>query len=186
MMITVQLQRRLLTVEEYHKMIDAGIFHEDDRIELINGEIIETSPIGSEHAGHVNRINKFFNILLGEKALLTIQNPISIGDTSEPEPDIVVAKPSDHFYSKHHPTPDDIYLIIEVADSSVEIDREIKLPLYAEAGIPEYWIVNLVQSQIEVYRSPQAKTYRSKETINTDGSLYFEPFDLTRASLKIE
>jgi Uma2 family endonuclease len=159
----VQLQRRLLTVAEYHTMIDAGILTESDRLELLNGEIIYMSPIGSPHAAMVRRLDEILHQLLKGKALVSTQNPVAIADFSEPEPDIALLKRRADYYVDGHPQPQDIFLVIEVADSSLGTDREVKLPIYATAGIPVYWIVNLTDQQIEVYHTPDEGIYKVRE-----------------------
>lgn len=176
--MTVPLKRRLINVEEYHRMIEVGILTEDDRVELLNGEIIEMSPIGSKHAACVNRVSNLLMKLLFDKAIVSVQNPILTNDLSEPEPDITVLKLKDDFYSDKHPSGEDIHLIIEVADSSVIIDREVKLPLYAASNIPEYWIVNLEKKEIEVHKNPDGSIYKLRELMQTGDTIHFKTFDL--------
>lgn len=156
------IERRTFTVDEYHRMAEMGILTEDDRVELINGEIVAMSPINSPHAGHVKRINALFTRLLGEQTIVSVQDPLTIQDASEPEPDIMLLHPRDDFYASAHPQPEDVYLLIEVADSSVRTDQEVKIPVYAQAQVVEVWIVNLAGQQIEVYRSPSAGKYQEK------------------------
>lgn len=176
--MSVQISKRLLTVSDYHKMAEAGILTEDDRVELIHGEIIEISPIGSLHTSHVKRINKLLNKLLGDQAIISIQDPVAINDYSEPEPDIAILRYRDDFYKEKHPTPSDVFLIIEVADTSLDYDRDTKLKLYANAGIPEFWIVNLEDEQIEVYKTPIRDSYFSEEKISRGGQIFLKMFDL--------
>lgn len=176
--MTIQLNRRLLTAEEYHKMGEVGILTEDDRIELIYGEIIQMSPIGSEHAGTINRINALLNESLGSRVIVSVQNPLRIDDLSEPEPDIAILRPDANFYADRHPTPQDVFLLIEVADTSLTYDREVKIPMYANAGISEYWIINLQRSELEVYLEPKENTYGVKKTFNSEGVLHIESLDL--------
>jgi Uma2 family endonuclease len=161
--MSVKLMRHMFNVIEYHKMIDAGIFIEDDHIELINGEIIEMTPIGSRHAGTVKRLNNLFSNRLCDRAIISIQDPVHLNDYSEPEPDIALLKPRDDFYSNAHPKPkpDDLLLIIEIADTSIGYDREVKIPLYAESLIQEVWILNLNDALLEVYREPQNSKYQN-------------------------
>lgn len=151
------------TVDEYHRMIETGILTEDDRVELINGEIIAMSPINSPHNGRVIRINALFSNLLGQRAVIGVQGPLQIPSISEPEPDIMLLKPRHDFYSDSHPQPKDVYLLIEVADSSLTIDRQIKLPLYATANVPEVWIVNVADQQVEIYRTPVDGQYQGQQ-----------------------
>ena len=156
-------ERHTFTVDEYHQMAETGILTEDDRVELINGEIIAMSPINSPHGGSVKRINALFTKLLAEEVIVSVQDPLVVGDLSEPEPDIMLLKPQDDFYASAHPQPEDVYLLIEIADSSVRIDQEVKLPVYASAKVPEVWIVNLPEQQVEVYRSLMNNHYQAKE-----------------------
>lgn len=182
--MTVQVERQLFTVEEYYKMAEVGILKPSDRFELIKGEIYKMSPINSQHAGHVTRLNTLLNKLLADKAIISIQNPIHISNFSEPEPDIAVLKPVDHFYIERHPQPEDVLLIIEISDTSLRHDRQVKLPLYAEAGIPEVWILNLLENAIEIYSSPAHQSYqaslilKSGEKIAIPMGLYLEVKDI--------
>jgi Uma2 family endonuclease len=159
--MALPLRRLLFTVDQYHQLEKIGVLTEDDRVELIHGEIVEMAPIGERHFGHVNRFNYIFSRLFGDRALLHIQNPVRLGPRIEPEPDVVLLKPRDDFYETGVPTPADVLLLIEIADSSVEYDRNTKVPLYGQAGIVEYWLVNLVQDQIVVYRDPSPTGYRT-------------------------
>jgi len=149
----------LFNVTEYHRLGDAGILSEDDRVELINGEIIEMSPIGSLHASCVKRMARLLYRKLGETVLVGTQDPVELDDGLEPQPDLSILKPHEDEYARAHPRPPDVLLIIEVADSSIEYDRSIKLPLYANAGIPETWIVNLNDETIEQFSAPRNGEY---------------------------
>ncbi|MFN7117341.1 MAG: Uma2 family endonuclease [Saprospiraceae bacterium] len=176
--MATQAQKRLFTVEEYYKMAEVGILAPDARVELINGEIIEMSPIKSNHAGHVRRISTLLNEILLRKAIIDIQNPLHINAHSEPQPDIMVLKLSPDFYTSRHPKPEDVYLLIEVADTSVRYDREVKLPLYAAAGVPEVWIVNLKKRCVEQYRQPKDDEYTLHEVAQEDDILQLTSFDI--------
>ncbi|MBD2677553.1 MULTISPECIES: Uma2 family endonuclease [Nostoc] len=158
--MTVQLLRRKFTVEQYHKMLESGILTEDDRVELIRGEIIEISPIGTKHAACVNRLINLLVQLLGKRVIVAAQNPIVLNDNSQPQPDVALLKPRDDFYATAHPQPQDIFLLIEVADSTIEYDREEKIPLYAEANIIEVWLVDINEQIVEVYQQPTAAGYQ--------------------------
>jgi Uma2 family endonuclease len=158
--MAVAIARRLFNVAEYYRMAEAGIFSEDDRVELIEGEIAQMTPIGSGHAGRVLRIGTLFSRQVGDAALVNVQNPIRLGDFSEPQPDVALLRPRDDFYAQGHPTPADVLLLIEVADTSLAYDRGVKAPLYARARIPELWIVNLLEDLIEVYTDPVDGAYR--------------------------
>src|ERR671938_544657 len=141
--MSVQVAKRCFSVDEYYRMGEAGILTEDDRVELIEGEIIEMSPIGSRHAACVNRLNTLLGRHLRQTAIVSVQNPIRLDAYSEPEPDVALLRPRADYYESGHPTPADALLIVEVADTSADYDRIIKLPLYAKAGIPEAWLVDL-------------------------------------------
>jgi len=145
---------RRLSVTEYHKMGEIGMFEENEYVELIDGVIREMSPKGSRHTASVSNLTNLLPLLLAGKALIRVQDPIVLDDNTEPEPDVAVIKPRNDNYSESHPRAEDVLLLIEVADTSLEYDREIKLPRYANAGVPEVWIVNLVENIVEVYREP--------------------------------
>lgn len=158
--MTISIEKRLLNVAEYRKMAEVGILHPEDRMELISGEIIKMSPIKSNHASHVMKINTFLNQIYKGKKIINVQNPLHLNHNSEPEPDLMVLQLKDNFYQDHHPKPHDVQLLIEVADSSLAYDQSIKLPLYAEAGIPNFWIINLEAQCIEAYAQPGNGTYK--------------------------
>lgn len=149
--------KRLFTVSEYHSMAEAGILSEEDRVELIEGEIYRMAPIGSRHAGCVNRLIHLFK---GAEGILPAQNPVVLNDFSEPQPDMALLRWRDDFYASSHPNPDDILLLIEVADSSVGFDRRVKIPLYARRGIRELWLVDLTRNAVEVHRQPSPTAFR--------------------------
>lgn len=169
--MSVQIARRFFTVDEYHRMGAAGIFSEDDRVELIDGEILKMSPIGSRHAASVNRLNMLFNNLLGGRAIVSVQNPVVLNDFSEPEPDIAILKPHDDFYAQALPTATDVLLIIEVADTSVEYDRDIKLPAYARSGVPEVWLADIPAETVTAYTEPANGVYRSARAYQRGDSI---------------
>lgn len=173
--MSIHLAKRLLTVAEYHKMAEVGILDEDDRVELINGEIIEMSPIGSMHTSRVKRIMRLFhNMPNVEKYLISVQDPISLGKYSEPEPDLAILYFRADFYEEKHPEPQDILLLIEVSDTSLGYDREVKKPLFAAAGIPELWIVNIEDEQVEVYRKPQNGDYIHRQDFKRGDTIFIE------------
>lgn len=173
--------RRLVSVDDYHRMAEAGILTERDRVELIDGEIIIMSPIGSKHAGHVKRINALLSRLLKTKAVISIQDPVHLNDFSEPEPDIAVLKPAPDFYTSRHPRPEDIHLVIEVSDSSLNWDRENKLPMYAAAGVKECWLVNIMAKEIEIYRVPSGNIYKYREIAREKDTISLTDFDFSVA-----
>jgi Uma2 family endonuclease len=158
--MSVHVLRRRFTVDEYYRMAEAGILHEDDRIELIEGEIVEMAPIGSNHASNVDRLTHLFFERVGRGAIIRVQSPIHLGEYSEPQPDITLLRPRPDFYASAHPGPQDVLLVAEVAETSIAYDREVKSPIYARAGIREYWIVDLAGESVEVYRDPSPDGYR--------------------------
>ena len=164
-MATVNPTKHLTNIDEWRKLGEANIFPPVSRLELINGEILEMSPIGFNHSGHLNRINKLFAKLIPDTVIPSVQNPLQLGDLSEPEPDFMLLKPNDDFYSSRHPNAEDVLLLIEVADSSLTFDQNQKLRLYALHGIPEYWLLNLNDLSLEVYRKPNGEVYAEKTTL---------------------
>lgn len=152
-------------------MAAAGVLSEDDRVELIEGEIVEMNPIGSRHAACVGRLTKLLERLAGDRVIVWVQNPVQINEYSEPLPDVTLLKRRDDFYAQANPQPSDALLIIEVADSSVEYDRDIKIPLYAGAGIPEVWLINLPKETIEIYTQLVGDTYREIRIVKRGESL---------------
>jgi Uma2 family endonuclease len=175
--------RRALTVAEYHRMGEVGILTEDDRVELIEGELVAMSPIGSEHSGTVNALNQCLVEAIGRRGVVAVQNPVRLDDLSEPQPDFSVLKPRADFYRRATPRPDEVLLIVEVADSSLAYDRNVKRSLYARHAIPEFWIVNLVAGEIEVCRTPEGEQYTSISRVGRDGVL--EPQLLPGATIPV-
>jgi Uma2 family endonuclease len=151
--------RHAFTVHEWHRMGDAGLFGEDARLELLDGEVIEMAPIGSPHGGCVNRLTRLLVTLLGEGAVVAPQNPVVLNEISEPHPDIAVLAPRDDMYSRSHATPGEILLLIEVAGTSLTFDRGAKASYYAASGVAETWVVDLEGEQIFVMRSPGSDGY---------------------------
>ncbi len=156
--------RRKFTVEEYHRLAEAGILGEDDRVELIDGEIVQMSPIGARHAACVARLTRQLG-RLEERAILWVQNPIRLGDFGEPQPDVALLRHRPDFYAAGHPGPEDVLLVVEVAETSAAYDRQVKVPLYARWGVPEAWLVDLEQDRIEVYRGPSPEGYREVQVV---------------------
>lgn len=174
--MAVQVLRRRFTVEEYYRMAQAGILNEDDRVELIEGEIIEMAPIGSRHAAHVKGLNRLFSQQVGQEVLISVQDPVRLSERSEPQPDIALLRFRPDLYATSHPGPADVLLLIEVADATVEYDREVKAPLYAREGIREFWLVDLPGERIEVYRDPSPEGYRQVRTVQRGERLSPEAF----------
>ncbi|MBI2864712.1 MAG: Uma2 family endonuclease [Chloroflexi bacterium] len=159
--VVVQYARRWFTVEEYHRMAEAGILGEDDRVELIEGEVMQMTPIGRRHASCLARLSELFYGAMRGAAIVWPQNPVDLGEYSEPEPDLAILRRQPDFYLSGHPTPADVYLLIEICDSSVEPDRRVKVPLYARGGIAEVWLIDLEQETITVYHDPSSGGYRT-------------------------
>lgn len=157
----MQLDKVRFSVDRFEQMTEAGIFSEDDRIELIEGELIKMSPIGTRHAACVDRLNYLLVKSLSDLVIVRVQSPIILGQYSEPEPDLTLLKPRKDFYVNRHPGPTDVKLIVEVSDKSLGYDREVKLPLYAKANIPEVWIVNLEHFSVEMYTNETQSGYES-------------------------
>lgn len=147
-------QAKRFTLDEYHQLTDLGFFHEDDHIELINGEIIQMVSKGTAHETCLRNLWKQLPKLVGDRATLQSQAPITLPPNSEPEPDFAIVHNRDDNYLSAHPSPVDILLVMEVADSSLSYDQDVKIPLYAQAGISDYWIFNLFDNHLECYSEP--------------------------------
>lgn len=157
--MAIQVLRHRFTVEDYYRMAATGVLSEDDRVELLDGEIVDMTPIGSGHMGCVNRLTQLFSLGCGTRAIVQVQGPIRLGPHSEPQPDLALLRPRPDFYAEGHPGPDAVLLLVEVADTSLDVDRTVKLPLYARARIPEVWLVDLLGGRVEVHRAPEATGY---------------------------
>lgn len=184
--MAVQLLRRRFTVEEYHRMAQAGIFSEDDRVELIEGEIVAMTPIGSRHAACVGRLTHIFASIVGERAIVWVQNPLRLGPDSEPQPDLALLRLRADFYAEAHPGPEDVLLVVEVAETSAEYDRTVKLPLYARSGIREVWLVDLATVSVEVCSDPTPGGYQRVRSIRRGERLSlgaFPPMELAADDL---
>ncbi|NOX43097.1 MAG: Uma2 family endonuclease [Gammaproteobacteria bacterium] len=155
------LHRHRITVEDYYKIGEAGIFSEKDKVELIEGEIIDMVPIGSQHAYILNKLNRVFTRQAPDNTLVRIQDPLRLDKYNEPEPDLALVTNND--YSKHHPCPSDTLLVIEVADSSLTYDSKVKIPLYARHNIPQVWLVNVSDRIVHVFQQPENGEYQLKD-----------------------
>ncbi len=158
-----EVQRYRFDVDEFARMGEAGVFTEDDRVELIDGEIREMTPIGSPHAGVVNRLTELMVMRLSGRANVIVQNPIRLDRHTEPQPDLVVARRRENFYADRHPEPGDVLLVVEVADSSLRYDRAEKVPRYAAAGIPETWLVDVEAGAVTVCTDPGPEGYARQQ-----------------------
>ncbi len=164
---------RPLTAEDYHRMGEAGIFSENERVELIEGQLVAMAAIGTPHFAAVNVLTRLLVRAAGDLATVSVQNPVRLSDWSEPEPDVTLIRPRNDEYRSALPGPADVLLIIEVASGSLDYDQGVKLPLYAKHNIQEFWIVNLDPARVEVYRSPNAtnRDYASSLLVGRDGLL---------------
>jgi Uma2 family endonuclease len=175
--MAVPIQKRFVTVDEYHRMAEEGVFPPDARLELIRGEIVEMSPIGPAHAGSVRRFIRNFSARLSPYAIVDAQNPVELRDQeSEPQPDITLLRLRDDLYSTATPAPGDTLLVVEVAESSLSYDRRVKMHLYAEAGIPESWLVDLNSGTLLVHRRPSPEGYQDVRAYRRGESVSPEAF----------
>ena len=158
--MAVQAQHHRFSVDDYHRLVEAAVLDEDDRVELIRGELIEMAPIGSRHAESLRQLHRALASVVGDRAVVAVQDPLRLAD-SEPQPDLMLVSPRSGGYWDAHPGVADVLLVVEVADTTAGTDREIKLPLYAAAGVPEAWLVDLVAGCLEVHRGPRLEGYRS-------------------------
>jgi Uma2 family endonuclease len=165
-------RRRRFTVDEYHRMAEAGILREDERVELLDGDVVEMSPVGDRHVEALNRCNRRFVLALGERAVVSPQNPVRLDPHNEPQPDLAVARPD----VVGAPRLGEILLAVEIADSSVDEDRADKVLRYARAGVPETWLLNALDGELEVYREPGPGGYARTFTLRPDRQVACEAF----------
>ena len=164
--MAVVLKRRRFTLEEYHRMGETGILDEDERVELIEGEIVEMTPIGWPHASVVARLTRLFSARFADQAIVWVQNPLALPQqVSEFQPDLALLKPRSDFYRGKAVEPDDALLVVEVMDSSVAHDRRVKLPIYARGGVPEVWLVNVNDDTVDIRRDPTPDGYRDRHLV---------------------
>lgn len=159
------------TIDDYHRMIAAGIL-DDRRVELLQGEIVEMSPEGEPHAYFSSAAAEYLIQLLGDRAMIRSSKPITLPNDSEPEPDLAIVQRLGREYLKHHPKPENIFWLIEYSDSSLDKDLQTKSQIYAEVKILEYWVVNLQQRQLVVFREPQDREYATKFRLTTGETIY--------------
>ena len=162
-------RRHRISVDEYYRMAEVGLLAPDARVELIDGEIIDMAPIGTDHGSVVSDLTHLFVHAVGERAIVRIQNPVRLDRSSEPQPDVAVLAPRDHRYRHAHPAPADVLLLIEVSDSTLRYDRDVKVPLYARHGIAEVWIVDLKNGELRTYRLPEGGSYADQKTTKQPG-----------------
>jgi Uma2 family endonuclease len=157
--VAVSVTRHRFSVDDYYRMAEAGILRYKERVELIEGEIVDMAPVGRRHAACVDRLNDLFARGLGDRAIVRVQGPLRLHHRSEPQPDLVVLRRRADFYARRDARPEDAFLVIEVADTTERYDRLVKVPMYARAGIPEVWLVDLTAMRITAYREPSADGY---------------------------
>jgi Uma2 family endonuclease len=172
----VNTQIRPLTTAEYYGMIESGIIREGERVELISGQLFTMAAKGTRHTVSTTRLIEELPRLIQRRAIVRCQDPITLPNNSEPEPDIVIARLRSDDYINSHPSPADIILVIEVADSTIKFDRDTKAPLYAATGISEYWIVNLIDDRLEIYRQPEGAIYTSVQIVTPPRSINLPEF----------
>ena len=173
--MVVSARKRLLTLEEYDRMVESGILAEDERVELIRGEILELAPIGNRHAACLRRLLRILRQDVGPDILLDVQNPVRLAtQDSQPQPDLALLQPRDDGYLEQPPAEDNILLLVEISDSSLTYDRDVKIPLYAQAGVPEVWLVDLQSAAVSIYRRPTSQGYREVQRLQRDDELTCE------------
>jgi Uma2 family endonuclease len=181
-----RVPRHRLTVRDYHRLGGAGILGEDDRVELLEGQLVDMSPIGPRHALAIDALTEFLVLAVAGRAAVRVQNPIVLDDASEPQPDFALVRRPWHGYPNEHPRPADVYLLIEVADSSLEFDLGAKLELYARAGIHEFWVVDLTSNRVLVHRHPGDSKYDSVTIVEMSDVLQVEALpDVTIPAARI-
>jgi Uma2 family endonuclease len=169
-----QVPRHRLTVRDYHRLAEAGVLGEDDRIELLEGQLVDMAAIGPRHALAVDALTELLVMAAVGQAVVRVQNPIVLDDTSEPQPDFTLLRRPWHGYPDEHPRPPDVYLLVEVADSSLDFDLGAKLELYARSGIREFWVVDLTANRVLVHRHPSDGSYGSVTSVDMSGTLQVE------------
>ncbi|MEL6638372.1 MAG: Uma2 family endonuclease [Bacteroidota bacterium] len=183
--MTVNVKTWKIEADAYLQMMEAGIIRASDRVELFDGKIVEMSPIGNSHAGMVDRIANVLMLYIKGRAIIRVQNPVRLSELSMPQPDVAILHQNDNYYSDTTPGPADIHLLIEVADSSLDYDQDFKLHHYAEAGIREYWIVDLPQHRLLRYYEASGQEYRHREIIQVHQSVTLRDFDLEIPALEL-
>lgn len=160
-----------ITVAEYERMIEEGLLTEDDRVELLEGVIVEMSPIGVPHATAVNNLTRYFARHAPDDVVVSVQNPTRLSGFSQPQPDLLLYRPAAGRNARHHPLPAETLLLVEVSDSTLVYDRDEKLPSYATAGVPEVWIVDIEGRRVLRYRKPSGGVYEAQECLVAGQSL---------------
>lgn len=180
----VQLLRKKFTITEFEQMAETGIIKDEDRFELIEGELIDMGKIGNRHAACVRRLLRLLTQVIADQAIIDVQNPIQLGNYSQPQPDLAILSRKNDYYEAAHPTPEDIFLLVEVADTTIETDREIKIPLYAKHNIIEVWLINLNREVVEVYSQSNLNSY-TEEKIFTKGQI-ISPISFPEININVD
>ncbi len=167
----VSASKYLFTTRDFHRMAEAGVFGDDERVELLGGEVVPMTPIGPRHASWVTTLHRALDRAAGQDAVIRTQNPVVLGDYWEPQPDIAVVRFRPDWYRDAHPVPADILLLVEVGDSSIDDDRERKLPAYATAGVPEVWLIDVARRLVHIFRNPSSTGYLDVRTLGADDRL---------------
>jgi Uma2 family endonuclease len=183
-MSTETTNKKLFTVDEYHRMAEVGILPEASRFELVRGEIIEMTIPGSPHSGRVNRLTYLFVSRFGQSVIVSGQNPVTLNVQSEPMPDLALLRPRHDFYTSAHPSAEDVLLVVEISDTTVRYDSTVKAALYAEAGIPEYWLLDITRDVLVVRTDPAAGKYRNVQILRRGEAV--SPQKLPAASFSID
>ena len=171
----VQAQHRF-SVKDYYRMAETGVLRPDAQVELLDGRILDMSPIGPFHGSVVNRLSRLFNLKASERWLVSTQAPLHLDDLSEPQPDVMLLRPEADDYASRHPGPNDVFLLIEVSDTTLDYDRSEKLPAYGRSGVREVWIVNLNEKSIELYRDPNFTGYGSQAVLRPGDAASVQAF----------
>jgi Uma2 family endonuclease len=182
--VAIQLTPRRFTADEYHQMIEAGVFGQNERLELIDGEIVQMSPIGDRHAECVRRLNELLGQLCFGRAIVDVQDPIVVGAEYAPQPDLALLRPRADYYAAHTPTATDCLLVIEVADTSAEFDRQIKMPRYARGGVAELWLVDLERDAVVVYQDPVGDAYQHVQVFRRGETIALGAAEKTRVQVQ--
>jgi Uma2 family endonuclease len=172
-------RRHRITVEHFYRMAEAGLFAEDERVELIEGEIIDVAPMGSPHAGLLSHLAALIAPLVASRYLVRQQLPLRLGNDSEPLPDIAVVRHRDDYYTSRHPTAADVVLVVEVSSTTLRFDRNVKVQMYARHGIPELWVLDTNATQIHYYRTPADGSYSVAGTVPLTGRIPIEALSIT-------
>ena len=183
--MVIEMTKRRFSVKDLYLMDEAGVFCENDRVELVDGEIIEMAPIGSYHNGSVNALNRVFARSVPEDIIVQVQGPLRVDDTTVFQPDLAILRPRDDDYFKSNPTPEDVLLIIEVSDSTAAYDRNVKIPKYAQAGVPEVWQVNLPYGFIDRFVDPDTSTGRYRSVMRHSHGQRIVPTHLSEVDVEV-